>query len=144
MKNRGGLRRFGEPWRTVANLGGSRPPRTEPWRRGAVRGANRTVGVALGSVCGRTAPHSLRFEPWSTLAGKDSLRKSIRCGSYEDYPSAGRIYVVVTPTSPFIDLAKVSSGSSGALLSVQSGVFTAKGYSCPQSAPRERLHHLGD
>ena len=67
MKNRGGLRRFGKPWRTVANRGGLPPPRTEQWRRGAVRGANRTVGVAHGSICERTAPRGSRFEPWSTL-----------------------------------------------------------------------------
>ena len=39
------LWRFGEQWRTAANRGGSPPPRTKPWRRGAVRGENRTVGV---------------------------------------------------------------------------------------------------
>ena len=63
----GGLANRGEPRRTVANRGGSPPPRTEPWRHGAVRGANRTVGVAHGSVCERTAPRGSRFEPWSTL-----------------------------------------------------------------------------
>ena len=49
--------------------GGSPPQPTEPWHRGAVRGANRTVGVTHSSVCGRTAPHGSLFEPWSTLIG---------------------------------------------------------------------------
>ena len=64
----GGLGNRGELRRTVANRGGSPPPRTEAWRSGAVHGANRTVGVAHGSVCERTAPRGSRFEPWSTLA----------------------------------------------------------------------------
>ena len=69
------LKKYHEPRRFVshtnrgglANRGGSRPTRTKPWGRGAVRGANRTVGVAHGSVCGRTEPHGSRFEPWSIL-----------------------------------------------------------------------------
>ena len=61
LANRGELRQ------TVANCGCSRPPRTKPWPRRAVRGVNSTVGVAHSSVCERTAPHGSRFELWSTL-----------------------------------------------------------------------------
>ena len=71
MVDCGGLANRGEPRRTVANRGGSRPPRNEPWRPGAVRGANRTVGVAHGSVCERTIPRGSRFEPWSTLGAEN-------------------------------------------------------------------------
>ena len=81
----------------MANRGGSHPPRTEPWRRGAVRGANRTVGVAHGSVRLRTEPHGSRFEPWSTL-GRGDLRENpaCRCPGFPSRtlprrPSSGRL-----------------------------------------------------
>ena len=66
--------------RTVANRRGSRPPRTEPWRRGAVRGENQTVGVTHGSVCERTAPRGSRFEPWSTVINSRSWLRRCTLG----------------------------------------------------------------